>query len=69
MPGGGTTTVSINGSGLPGQFLEVTAQSYQTGNESSTPTPLLSIKKPLLVSPPGVFDYVYYTNSRLETQD
>lgn len=65
--GSDATTISLSGDGtLPVQFVEINAQSYQEGLGQDTPTPLLSIKKPIVPAPPALFDYVYYTNRSIQ---
>jgi hypothetical protein len=61
-------SIDSNGTSYPNQFLELNAQTYidSADADSSTPTPLLSIKKPLWPSLPGIFDYVYYTNQGVD---
>lgn len=66
ISGAESTNINLNGDAdLPIQFLDMRAQSFVGEGDNSTPTPLLSIKKPLVPAPPAIFDYVYYTNQSL----
>lgn len=57
----GNIYMSLQGrSNLPVQFVSVYAQTKNSCNTSSSPTPLLSIKVPANPAPPALFDYVYY---------
>jgi hypothetical protein len=62
---GDTTSITLcgdPGQKFPMQFMDMKAQSYSQGEGSSSPTPLLSMKKPLNPAPPALFDYVYFSN-------
>lgn len=62
--GGDSTKISLCGdTSLPPQFVNISSQSYQKGIGLSSPTPYLSVKTPLYPAPPGIFDYVYYSNN------